>query len=273
LELPPRPGNSTRERVRSSSPRPLLATEHLRVTEVEALRAQVRNAEHEGRYLDADAHRAAIRETRRQHGRQLTQVMLDVQRVHLEEVREAHRAEVQQFHAQWQWKMKVYEEHVAGVRQALELQQAEDLEALAQRLQAETEPRAPRYSKLYHQRRSVEQQAKRTRRYRDAAAAKEEADRIRELDEEDWRQKREAKISALKVPFMEKQERERAALEHRIAIAKESFAKVRAEELEVLLKRGQCVVSEIEQQQRIKALKVQSNPLVHSPFTLVPDVE
>merc|ERR1719480_473556 len=91
VALPPKLANSTRERVRSSSPKPVLGTEHRKVPEIEDLKMRVLNAEDEGRYLDADAHRAAIRDVRSQHERHLTQVMLEAQRAHLDEVKEAHR--------------------------------------------------------------------------------------------------------------------------------------------------------------------------------------
>jgi len=200
--------------------------------------------------------------------KELLDAMIRSQQGHASDLSEAHAQQVQDFTDAWASRMEQYATHAAGMRQTLEDRLRTEHQEHMAKLRATVEPLTPRFSKLYFDMRRVEAQALRTGRYADASQAKEDADGMQEREQAEWAEKREARIATLEATFLEKQARERAALEKRIEAHTTNLAKTRSDEMQVMLARFQNVAAETALQQKIKANLVAANPRVHAPFEL-----
>jgi len=260
---------SVRAAARSSSPRPVLGTKPAalgqRFAEIEASRLQCMR---DGKYMEAQdlKHRGDMYKAECE--KELLDAMIRSQQGHASDLSEAHAQQVQDFTDAWASRMEQYATHAAGMRQTLEDRLRTEHQEHMAKLRATVEPLTPRFSKLYFDMRRVEAQALRTGRYADASQAKEDADGMQEREQAEWAEKREARIATLEATFLEKQARERAALEKRIEAHTTNLAKTRSDEMQVMLARFQNVAAETALQQKIKANLVAANPRVHAPFEL-----
>lgn len=221
-----------------------------------------------GKYLQAEEVWVEAQALKWDVDKTLCRVFKSEQRAHLKDLIEVHRKQVQEFNQAWDTRVLEYRVHAATLRASLEERASRERREYLAKL-AETEPRAPHWSKFCLERRRVEERLVRQRRFDEAKVAKAEADAMQEQELAEFKQRREARILQLAASHQEWQLRQRRGLEKRVESTLESFQRARKRDMRVLMSRIRNVISKVQQTQKIHATTVLANPRRHSPVRVV----
>merc|ERR1712151_700001 len=177
-------------------------------------------------------------------------------------VEEAHMKELREFNEIWDRKVAEFEAHAVNLQSTLAERHKQEHQAQLEKLRAETEPRTPRWSKDLLNLRKIQETLAKMKKYGEAGKTKAQADQVEAKEHAMWKQKREAKISALEEQFLHKQQLEMGGLMKRISSGREEQKQARKSELERLLQRYQNVKNQLESQQKIIQQRVEKYPLI-----------
>lgn len=170
-------------------------------------------------------------------------------------VEEAHMQELQEFNEVWDGKDEEFEAHVIGLQQTLMQRHAQTLDAYRAKIEKETEPRQPKWSKEHINLKAMQDKLAKQKSYVEAAKVKEELDKLESKEYAMWKAKRDAKLAFQEEQFMTKQQMEMTGLISRIEANRNEHKLSRKKELERLLQRYHNVKKQMESQQKIKYQK------------------
>jgi len=200
---------------------------------------------------------AQLREHEQQRRREETRAAQLADRLGVEE---AHMQELQQFNDLWDQKVQEFEAHAENLQTTFAQRGKQDYDGLAEKLQRETAPTTPRWTRDLLNLRKVQDTLAKQKKYAEAGRTKAEADAVEEREYGMWKQKRDAKIHVLLDQALKKQHLEMAGLLKRIASGREEQKQARKSELDRLLQRYHNVKRQLESQQNIHVKRTDTYP-------------
>lgn len=228
-----------------------LAEEHDVGVFIENLEQLRLKYQREGSYEEAENVKLRVQQLREDLENRRRKELRDQQLAERLGVEEAHMKELQEFNEVWDRKVAEFEAHAASLQSQLDARHKNDLAAYMEKVRAETEPRAPRWSRDLLNLRKIQDTQAKIKKYSEASKTKLQADQLEAKEEAVWKAKRDTKIQALEEQFKRKQELEMGGLVKRIQSGREEQRQCRKSELERLLQRYHNVKTQLESQQKI----------------------
>mmetsp|Transcript_25508 Transcript_25508/g.58880 ORF Transcript_25508/g.58880 Transcript_25508/m.58880 type:complete len:280 (+) Transcript_25508:150-989(+) len=220
--------------------------------------------EKQGKYEEAELAKSRLAQLRNHEENRRREELRSQQLSERLGIEEAHMKELQQFNEIWDVKVAEFEEHAAGLQSTLSVRHKVEHQAYLEKLQRETEPRTPRWSRDLLNMRKIQETLAKQKKYAEAAKTKGQADALEGKEMAMWKVKRDGKIAALEEQYLNKQQLEMGGLLKRIQSGREEQKLARRFELERLLQRYNNVKTQLESQQKIIQQRVEKYPLANS---------
>mmetsp|Transcript_59330 Transcript_59330/g.165656 ORF Transcript_59330/g.165656 Transcript_59330/m.165656 type:complete len:276 (-) Transcript_59330:146-973(-) len=231
---------------------------------LEVLEKHRLECEREGKYEEAELARTRLQQLRDHEEDRRREELRSQQLAERLGVEEAHMKELQEFNEIWDRKVAEFEAHAANLQNTLAARHKVEYQAYLEKIRRETEPRTPRWSKDLLNLRKIQETLAKMKKYAEAGKTKASADKLEEKEHSMWKQKREQKITALEMQFLQKQKLEMLGLVKRIQSGREEQKQARKNELERLLQRYHNVKTQLESQQKIIQQRIEKYPM-HVP--------
>jgi len=203
-----------------------------------------------GRYHEAALANARLKQLREQEDKRRREELQQEQLAERLGIEEAHMAELREFNALWDAKMKEFEAHAESLAGMLGERHEQELGAHMSKMKEELMAR-PQWSRDLLNMRKVEKNLARLKKYDEAADQKDHADVIENDELKSWEDKRGARLKMAEKKFVEKQQMEMKGLLKRVAAGREEQRLARKQELERLLQRYHNVKLQVESQQKV----------------------
>jgi len=213
------------------------------------------------RYEEATTLNKRLTELKREHDLIVLAERRSLQVDSILQLEQDHIDKLQEFNGRWDKKIKDYEDNAADTEAAVNERQWADYAAYFEKLQKETEPRVPKWSKELLNLRKIQQTLGKMKDYEEAGKIKAQADKLEEKEHKAWEQRRNAKIAALEETFLLKQKVEMDGLLEKIAVGREKQGLARKSELERMQKHYMRTRSAALSQQAIDTFKAEKNSL------------
>lgn len=228
---------------------------------IQALETHRLECEREGRYGEAESSRLRLKAlTSAEQDRRRE----DLRSQQLEErmsVEDAHMRELESFNTTWDSKVSEFETHAVNLRSALEERFRQEHGLYVEKLNAETDPKTPRWSADLLQYRKVQQTLGKQKQYAEAQKIQFIADKQEAKEQASWQNNRQKKIKVQEDQFIGKQRSELKGLLKRIQSGRDEQTQARKLELNRLLQRYLNVKSQLETQQKIIMQRVEKYPV------------
>lgn len=205
-----------------------------------------------GQFLEAELVRQRLEYLRKQAEARLHEEYQSRQVAERLGVEEAHMQELQEFNELWDCKDNEFETHVCGLQQTLAGRQLQAQRAYREKIEEETEPRQPRWSKEVLNLKKIVDTLAKQKNYVEAAKVKEDLDKHENKEYAMWKAKRDSKLAGLEEQFLTKHQMEMTGLISRIEANRCEHKLAKKRELDRILQRYHNVKTQMQSQQKIK---------------------
>mmetsp|Transcript_38169 Transcript_38169/g.109541 ORF Transcript_38169/g.109541 Transcript_38169/m.109541 type:complete len:274 (-) Transcript_38169:185-1006(-) len=243
--------------------------EHAIADFLELLEKHRIDCEKQGKYEEAELAATRLEQLRQHEEFRRREELRSQQLQERLSVEEAHMGELKEFNQTWDVKSAEYEAHARNLQNTLAERHKAEHEAQLRKMQQDTEPRTPRWSKDLLNLRKIQETLAKMKKYAEAEKTKVQADKVEAREHAMWMAKREARIGALEEQFLHKQQLEMGGLMKRIHSGREEQKQARKSELDRLLQRYHNVKTQMESQQRIIQQRVERYPITAPSATSV----
>jgi len=214
-----------------------------------------------GKYDEAELAKTRLQQLRTHEDNRRREELRSLQLAERLGVEEAHMTELQEFNDIWDKKVADFEAHANNLQNTLGSRHKSEHTAFMLKIQKETQPRNPRWSRELLNMRKIQETLAKQMKYSEASKTKTQGDAMEKKELEAWKSKREGKLSIMEEQFLHKQQLEMGGLLKRVQSGREEQKQARKTELERLLQRYQNVKTQLEMQQTIIRQKAEKFPL------------